>query len=85
MNRSVGDVRLAGQKRLQEVAGKQARLGVSTIFGGQERLVLGGELRNAVGRAFDSQFFHPVSQGVRMQAKSFSCTARALDHTVSFL
>jgi hypothetical protein len=50
-----------------------------------ERAELCGELRNAVGGAFDSQFFHPMSQGVRMHAKSFGGAVGTLDHPVGLL
>jgi hypothetical protein len=46
-------------------------------------LSAGGELRNAVARAFDTEFFHPVSQGIWMEAKSFGSAVRTLDHAVS--
>src|ERR1700754_3163977 len=42
-------------------------------------------LRNAVGLAFYSQFFHAVPQRVRMHAKSFGGAVRALDYAVSLL
>src|ERR1044072_3420990 len=50
-----------------------------------ERSGLCGELRNAVGGAFDSEFFHPMSQGVRMHAESSGGAVRTLNHTACLL
>jgi len=50
-----------------------------------ESAELCGELRNAVGGAFYSQFFHPMSQGVRMHAKSSGGAVRTLNHAVCLL
>ena len=48
-------------------------------------LCLLGISHYSVGRAFDSQFFHPMSQGVRMHAKSSGGSVRTLNHTVCLL
>ena len=50
-----------------------------------ERAELCGELRNTVGGTFDSQFFHPMSQGVRMHAESSGGAVRTLNHTACLL
>ena len=55
-----------------------------------ERSELCAELRNAVGRALDSQFFHPMSQGVRMcrilkHNRHLSASVLSLDVSMEFV
>ena len=73
-------IALGSRLYLELVFGK-----LSTVFGGEGDRRFGGELRNAVGRSFDSEFFHPVSQGVRMHAENLCGAIRALNHPVSLL
>lgn len=79
----IGD--LAGQECLLQTSSERKPIWPGYGIWWPGEIGFAGELRNAVGRAFDSQFFHAVSQGVGMHAQRFSCTAQALYHPVSFL